>query len=219
MLGVRTMMLREFLLFICLFGAYLYSKFKIKSILRLSFLVLIVPIILFQYSIETGESAFEILGFQEAESDLSTDTRTFLYKEVFSDLIDTNQLLVGKGANGRYFSEFFTNDLGIIADRESVEVGILAILLKGGLIAVFLYLAILFLAIYYAFFKSNNSYVVGLGLMLTLYVVLLFIENILNYSSYNLWLWFFIGICLSKKIRIMNNREITLLLRAKIKMF
>jgi len=90
-----------------------------------------------------------------------------------------------------------------------------AILLKGGLIAVILHLLLLFTAIYYAFFRSNNYYVVGIGHMLLIYTLLLFIENFVNYTSNNLFIWFFIGVCLSKEIRNMTNLEIKMIFKTK----
>lgn len=216
-LSIRTMMLREVLLFICLLALYIYVQKNYKWILRLSSLLPLIPVALLLYSNATGVSAFQMFGFED-DSSMNTDTRSFLYVELFDDLQDSNELLIGKGANGRYYSKFFTDDLGIIADRENVEVGILGILLKGGMIAVFLNIFILIFAIYYAFFRSNNSYVIGVGFMLLIFFVLLFIENLLRYTSYNLWIWFFIGICLSKQIRSMNNAQIYALLHPMKKM-
>ena len=211
----RTMMLRELLLITGLIPLYFYRKFHFKWILKATFILLIVPFIFIQSSIDTGESAIQKNLSSVSDDEMSTDTRTFLYMEVYEDLADNNQLLLGKGANGTYYSNYFNTAEGDSDTRLTVEVGVLSILLKSGLVGVTLYLLLLFTAIYYAFFRSNNYYVVGIGLMLFIYVLLLFIENLISYSSHNLFIWFFIGICLSKEIRNMSNIEIKIILKTK----
>jgi len=131
-----------------------------------------------------------------------------LYFEVFKDLLENNQLITGKGASGTYYSEYFRTAEGDSDTRLTVEVGLLAILLKGGLIAVFINLLILFIAIYLAFFRSKNFYVIGVGYMLFIHTIILFIENLSSFSSYNFIIWIFIGVCLSKEIRNLSNQQI-----------
>ena len=209
----RTAMLRVILLFICLFGFLLYITFRIKWILLFSCLVLVLPFALLQQSYVTGESAFEKYLGNTNDDEYSVDTRTFLYTELFEDLSSSGSLITGKGANGSYYSEYFYSiDLGETHNRNNLEVGILGILLKGGFIAVFLNLFLLVIAIVYAFFRSNNIYTIGLGYILIVHFMLLFLENYTIYSSYNFFVWFFIGVCLSKKMRGMNNTQIRAIL-------
>ncbi|MBU2947831.1 hypothetical protein [Zobellia uliginosa] len=216
--SVRTIVIREVLLFIALLAVFIYSKFKKRWILSLSCLVLLAPFILLQQSYVTGESAFDIYLGGSSDSDLNVDTRTFLYTELFEDLQNTNTILIGKGANGSYYSDYF-NSLGEDETdiRNNIEVGILGMLLKGGLIAVFFNFGILFIAIYVAFFKSKNLYTIGLGYMLLIHTVLLFLENYIVYSEYNFAIWFFTGVCLSKSIRNMSDTEIRMFLQGKIR--
>jgi len=214
--SVRTMMIREILLFLSLLAVFIYAKFKQRWVLKISCLVLLIPVFLLQQSFVTGQSAFDTYLSGSSDSDLSIDTRTFLYVELLEDLQNTNRMLIGKGANGSYFSEYF-NSLGEdeTDTRNNIEVGILGLLLKGGLIAVFLNLAILIIAIYVAFFRSRNRYIVGIGYVLLIHTFLLFLENYIVYSGYNYAIWFFTGVCLSKKLRSMNNIEIKLLIQGK----
>jgi hypothetical protein len=205
---VRTMMLRILLLYSSLIALYFYSKFNFKWIIPLAFLTMFVPFILVQKSISSGQSAFDLYFSKFDYQDLTMDTRTFLYQEVYDDLRQNNRLLIGKGSNGRYYSPYFSEQEGDASIRLSMEVGIMALLLKGGYIAVFLNLFLILIAIYFAFFKSNNYLVMGLGFMLLVHLFLLFIQNFIEYSTYNLATWFFIGVCLSKKSRSLNNIEI-----------
>lgn len=214
----RTMMLRELMLLVGLIAVYFYYKFHFKWILRLSFIFLLLPFLLLKISIDSGESVIQKYFSKASDSELTTDTRTFLYTELYADLIENEQLIVGKGANGRYYSSYFSTEEGDAPVRLGMEVGVLTMLLKGGLIAIVLNVLILILAIYYAFFKSNNSYVIGIGYMLFVHTVLLFIDNRIGYTSDNFVIWFYIGVCLSKEIRVMKNSEIHILLNKKRKL-
>lgn len=204
----RAMMLRIFMLYFSLIAIYLYKKFNFKWILILAFFSLLIPFFLLYKSIISGQSALEYYLSKINDQKLSDDTRTFIYIEVFEDLSRNNELIIGKGSNARYYSPYFAEAEGDSSLRLSIEVGILAILLKGGFIAVLLNLTFLFIAIYLSFFRTNNYFVVGIGFILLVHTLLLFIENILEYSTYNFTIWLLIGVCLSKKIRTFNNIEI-----------
>lgn len=204
----RTMIIRELLLIIGLIQLYFYRKFNFKWILKGTYIMLLLPFILIQNSVNTGDSPIKKTLDFVSNNELSPDTRTFLYLEVYRDLSENKQLLFGKGSAGTYFSNYFNEAYGDSSTRLTVEVGALAILLKTGMIGLFLYLSLLFSAIYYALFRSCNDYVIGIGLMLFTYALILFIENLLSFSSHNIYVWFFIGICLSKQIRNMSNQEL-----------
>ncbi len=208
-------MMRVPLLFLALFAISFYRKYNFKWILKISFLILVVPLFLLQSSIISKQSVFQKYLSEISDTKFSTDTRTFLYVEVFKDLLENNQLITGKGASGTYYSEYFRTAEGDSDTRLTVEVGLLAILLKGGLIAVILNLLILFIAIFLAFFRAKNIYVVGIGYMLFIHTLILFISNSSSFSSYNFIIWFFIGVCLSNQIRSMDNNAIRALLLNK----
>lgn len=214
--STRAMMLRLVLLFMSIFAVNIYHRFKVKWILVLSFLVISIPFLLLQESYSTGSSAFEKYLSSDSDDELNTDTRTFLYMELYEDLIANKKLLIGKGANGTYYSAYFSEaDINETDQRNNIEVGVLGLLLKGGIVAVVLNLLILGIAIYFAFFKTRNIYTVGLGYILIIHTILLFLENYTIYSSYNFFIWFFIGVCLSKKARSLTNRQIFVLINTK----
>lgn len=213
----RTMVVRVLLLLGCGIILFLYLKNYNKLLLRVSFLILIVPFFLLNQSIETGSSAIQAYMSDLQDKKLKTDTRTFLYIEVFDDLIKNKKLIFGKGANGKYYSRYFKYAEGDNENRLTVEVGVLFFLLKGGLIAVILNLVIVMMAIYYAFFRSDNYYVVALGFVLLVHAILLFIENIPIYSLYNIIIWFYIGLCGSKYFRSLSDYQINQLLNLKTK--
>lgn len=206
--GYRVMLLRILLLYLILIPIYLYIRYKRNWIPTLVLVSLFIPFFLIKNSIETQQSPFEKFLSRFERMEMSVDTRTFLYLEVYDDLKKSDKLFVGKGSNGTYYSPYFDDTGEDTSNRLSVEVGILAILLKGGFVAVFLYLTILFMAIYYALFRSKNHFVMSLGFMLVIHTLLLFISNYLDYSVYNVAIWFFIGVCFSDEIRSLDNSGI-----------
>ena len=213
----RTNLIRTIMLLGSLAAVYGYYKFKLRWILGFSCLVLLIPLFLLQQSYVTGVSAFETYLDGSSDDDMSIDTRTFLYTELYEDLMVNDKIWIGKGGNGTYYSEYFSySDAGETELRNNLEVGILGILLKGGLLAVLLNLTILILAIYHAYFRSNNLYTIGLGYVLLIHTFLLFVENYTIYSSYNFFIWLCIGFCLSQKVRSLSNKQMFVLLNPSI---
>jgi hypothetical protein len=140
-----------------------------------------------------------------------SDTRTFLYVEVISDLMLTGELWLGRGSSGTYFSHYFLETGDDSYNRLTVEVGFLAYLLKGGIFAAALNIIIFVYSAYLSVYKSNNHYMRWVGFMLIVHVFILFFENLLALDLYNLCIWLFVGFCLSNNLRTLNNNEIKLL--------
>ncbi len=213
----RTIPLRLTLLYLSNIAVYFCWKYRFRWVRPLAICTLLLPFLLIITSVNSGQSFFNILS-HSAKHDLgsansyreidTSDTRTFLYTEVYSDMKRTHSLLFGKGSSGTYYSPFFHYTKGDSDTRLTVEVGILALLLKGGIIAVVLNLLLLYIAIYQSLFKSNNKYVMWIGFMLLVHTLILFVENLLSYDLYNFSIWFFIGACLSKEVRAMSNQEV-----------
>ena len=101
-----------------------------------------------QNTISKDESFFQKISYFLSDTEyknLTMDTRTFLYKETIDDMSLNKKMLLGKGPLGSYYSPFFGNlgftDIYGSPDhyiRSSVEVGLLHMLLKGGLIYILL---------------------------------------------------------------------------------
>jgi hypothetical protein len=134
---------------------------------------------------------------------------------MFTGIERNNSLLWGKGASGTYYSDYFSIVDGDSDTRLTSEVGLLAILLKTGLLGVFFYLSLFAYVSYMAIFKSNNMLSKGVGVFIVVHVFLFYIENIVSYSSYNFLLWFFCGLGISKTIRNLNDIQIKKLLYGK----
>lgn len=207
----RAGILRILISYSILLAYYLMQSVRIskKLINFLVFIILMLPLISIYLGIK-GESVFQsILGEDTqpySQMDFYSDTRTFLYYEVFQDLKANKAFIFGKGLNATYASEAFQT-LG----RPMVEVGFLQILLKMGVVGVFLYFSVIITAIYKSIGKSSNLHMKSLGLLLTSYVLMLFLENVIAYNLLNVVIWIIVGMCYSRKLRALNDTEIKIL--------
>jgi len=143
----------------------------------------------------------------------STDTRTFLFEELFDDMSDV-ELLTGRGSMGKYYSPYFAmvKELGLHGDsptRSMNEVGYLHIILKGGFVLMFLYLLILIPAAYLGVFKSNNIIAKMSGYYIISYLILWLVSYHPIYSAEFILLWMAAGTAMSKSAREINDNEIS----------
>lgn len=128
-----------------------------------------------------------------------TDTRSFLYRELFEDL-KPNELLTGRGFSGTYFSTFFLNvwsqpdEMGISFIRFTIEVGFLQLILKGGILYYILFIALPFISCMRGLFKKNASALsFAFSVLIFTELVLMFVENIPNYGFHFFNLFFISG--------------------------
>ena len=204
----RAGIMRILISYSILAAYYLMLNIKInKKLLKfLVFCILMIPMVSLYLGIN-GQSVFQIiLGADNTNySQLNpyADTRTFLYFEVFQDLMANNAFVFGKGIGSGYMSEAFET-----FDRSTVEVGFLQILLKTGIIGVMLYLSVIVSAIYKALGRSKSMFMKSLGLLLASYVLLIFIENVVAYNLLNVVIWIIVGICHSPALRDLSDDEL-----------
>ncbi|MBE9599523.1 hypothetical protein [Pedobacter sp. MC2016-24] len=202
---------------ILLFGTF-YLR-RIISVFWFKFLQIVIfalPIILLTLAITSQYNLFEDLAKNEGysvktktfeESNLAADTRTFLYVEVFNAVKENSDWLIGKGATGKYRSDYFTE--GITGNmRAGSEVGFLNTLLYSGVVGVILYGIMLFLSSYYAIYKSNNWLSKMLGILIATRWLLFFLEEFTQFDLNFFFLWIIIGLVCTSKFRSMNDREI-----------
>jgi len=143
---------------------------------------------------------------------LTTDTRTFLFVEMFSDL-STSEEIFGRGALGKYYSPYFANitKMGLKGDSEERsinEVGYLEIILKGGYVMLLFYLLILIPAAFLGIVKSNNYISRMSGYFILSYLIIWLLSYYPVYSAEYLLLWMAAGTALSPSIRKLTNADI-----------
>lgn len=154
-----------------------------------------------------------IINAAVSTDQLTTDTRTFLFVELLSDL-NTVELMFGKGVMGTYFSEFFYRYVqaglegGDSPIRIIIEVAYLNMILKGGWLMVVLHLLVMVPAAYLGIMKSNNSIAQMCGYMVFVYLISFLITYPQHFSLNLLLLWLAIGTCLTRHCREKSDEDI-----------
>ena len=117
----------------------------------------------------------------------------------------TNDWIIGKGINGKYFCPTIDNVNDATGYRESIETGYLQIILKGGLVSLTLLLLILIPAVYKGLFNSKN--VLSKSAAIWIFLWIIYLKPIVGntFSMHYLIVWIAVGICYSKKIRNMSD--------------
>jgi len=205
---------------------YFNRKFIGQKILNSSALLLfILPLMLFTLGVTGQFNLFQdnIIdvtvhtgsNYSDKSVNLSGDTRTFLFQEVFYSMLKKDSsFVIGEGGGSAYESPFFAiydlNDRG----RYGTEVGFINAVLYSGTIGVFLYMLMLALATYYAINKSNNYSCKLLGLWVAFHWVVFFIEDRTLMTMNFYFIWLAIGLCLSNQYRALSDRDVTDLFRS-----
>lgn len=227
----RTNIIKSVLSILILSGYYfkLYNSFLLK-IIFVSGIAL--PLILLWFGLFGGFNIFQ--SFVETETievrstnnelqEQNTDTRTFLYNEVITDVIKNKSLLFGKspsqGYNSPYFKERVKGSGGYHnGKRYRCEVNFLNILLYYGLFGVVLYVLVLLRIAYLGLFKSNNILAKMLGLIFITRYVLSFLEEHTQYDTNFLFFWLIAGFVSSKAFRELSDNQLKLWFSGKIKL-
>jgi len=193
-------------LIIVIYYIILNIKLNKKLINIIIFCVLMSPLY-FIYQGINGENIFQVLSEDNVQGtgqeNLIADTRTDLYDEVLQDMQISKTFIFGKGINGGYVSDSFDT-----FNRTAAEVGFLQILLKSGIVGFLIYMALFISAIFKALNKSKNLFMKYLGLLLSFYVLMFFMENILAFNLFNIIIWIVVGMCHSERLRDLNDEEI-----------
>lgn len=208
--GARTPAIRTALALAIM--AYTFLKPLInRRVANLAAVVMIVvPFYYFFLYVTTGFSVFnnELSARSSSLGDNADDTRTFIYEEVLDDLRDTKTIWLGKGINGRYYSPYFSRNMGDNENRSNPEVGLLSYLLKGGIVYTVIIFLLLFLSVIRTLSTKNNILAQIFGLLLVQHIFLLFIENIPQYTMYNVVIWCIIGFAFSPELCEIKETEI-----------
>ncbi|HEY5124541.1 MAG TPA: hypothetical protein VIK14_12480, partial [Ignavibacteria bacterium] len=148
---------------------------------------------------------------------IGKDTKSAVENYFYKDL-KSEDWLIGKGINGRYFCPGVTEGMGRISVYRSViETGYLQIILNGGIVSLVLILLIMIPAIVKGLFYSKNL----LSKAAAAWIVMFFIyeyPGIPSIFSLNyILVWISIGICYSKELCQIPENKMTSLLRQKDK--
>lgn len=185
--------------------AFFLCKF-IKIQKKIAYIIaitsIVTPIILLTYSVYTKISIFTYTNEIKNEN-LNTDTRSFLYEELLTDLNQKGNFILGVGIGNGYNSPAFKTQ-----ERDTSEVHFLHILSKGGILWLISYMIIIILAIFHALQNSNNYLCIGGSIMLSGFFVSGFIIDSTGFNFMHIIIWFYIFICSSSKWNSLSDKKI-----------
>ena len=201
---------------------------KIMEILRIA--IFVVPLILFILGVTGTFNVFNmdeyikgditVVGMDNygdrVEQKMTTDTRTFLYKEVLESAINNNYWLLGRTpARGNDSDSFgyLTAELTGRYERISNEIGLANVFTWTGIIGVVLFSLIFFRASYLAVNRSKSIYAKMLGIYVAFRWLYSWIEDVNDFSLNYFMLMVMIGLCFSESFRNMTNKDITIWVR------
>ena len=158
---------------------------------------------------QSGVYKFTNSGFKNSRKE-------YAYPDFFADMKETQDWLIGRGINGTYYSKIFEvdvdkdlnekNSLGITkGNRTGIECGYLHVILKIGLLGLFLKLLLALPAIYLGLFKSNNWFVKGCAFIIIEWLIGMYPAALPRYDESYMLFWLCIGACISRETRKVNS--------------
>lgn len=206
----------------------LFSKFAFKNIFRFTSIILLIsPFIFFILAATNIFNIFNVSEYIKNPSDfferenkqdnytysLLDDTRTFIYEEVIYSAISNNYVIFGRSMARGYDTTAFAGAYKEVQEdtnrneRADCEVSIMNIFNYFGIVGVISYFLIFITASYNAIAKSNNTFMLLIGLYISFRWVYSWVEDYNRFDLNYLFLWLLIGMCFSTKFRSMNNNE------------
>lgn len=227
-LDARSQVIKSAITILIAIGIY-FSKFIPNNLLKvIHTFCYILPITLLFLGISGIFNIFQDLSKNEGkyietkivdgqiiESDLSTDTRTFIYEEVITSALNHNYMLWGRtparGNDSAAFGAYNAEELKTGKyERHANELCHTNVFTWLGLIGVILYSLIYLKSSFLAVYKSNNFYIKILGCFIAFRWAYGWIEDFNRFDIMNLSLWMIIAMGLSSQFRQMNDTEFKL---------
>ena len=148
-------------------------------------------------------SSFKLLAGRAKD-----DTREYVFDQYFLSM--ENNMWMGKGIDGTYYCPLVTEDIDIdpVEYRDLIECGYLQVMLKGGIVNLFLLLSILVPAVILGVFCSNNFFTKGCGVLIFLWLVDMAPYGLPAFSLRYILVWICVGVCFDKRIRSMSEEAI-----------
>lgn len=145
-------------------------------------------------------------GGKDIDTGSWNDNRGDMTKDFFADF-NSNifSWIFGRGANGT----FYTNYDYSAGRRIYMEWGYLYLVLKGGIIYLFLYAICLLHGAYVGYFRSNNAFSKAISFMcLVLFMNLVSTGGEPQYSMLYVLTWMCFGLVERKEVRTLSDKEI-----------
>jgi len=228
----RANMLNIMFTILLIFTYYFDNKRSLLLILKtLTVTLLVSPIVFFILGVTGIFNVFTIgkllpeyslrVKKNNTTQDLFVDSRTSIYIDVFTQLVQDDRLLIGLGGVGKTktsLAEIKESNFDKIykEGRRGTESGMLSLIQTGGLFGGLVYYLLFIIGAFYAVFKSKNWLSILFGVWVSYKCFFSFIEDPLTFNISSLFLFFTIGICLNRNFRNMTDNEIKELFNFKI---
>lgn len=216
MYGKRSVILGALLFLFFSFLTNVILNKKLSFFLKSSCLIFIAVISI--YSVNSflnsaDKSKYAI--FDRADTDSRSGVITAFTKD-----FQFNDFLIGRGIDGAYYNpmkywSFDNEESREVTYRTNIENGFLYLIMKGGVIWLFLFLIILFRAMYLGFFKSKNLFSKALACYLFIYFIDMFVFGQPTFSIKYLLVWVCIALCTSIRFRSINENQLMRLINSK----
>lgn len=188
------------------------KDYIIHTIMKITYIICIVIPIVFVYLGYTNK--FNVFAMNEyitvENKENIVDTRSFLYRLVNQKLIDSQKTWIGLGGISNYWDDFNT-DSKITSlknkGRTATESGVLNMYLYGGWIGAFLFSSLFWVSAFYGIFRSENIICKTIGCFIIFRWVISFVDEPEIWLCSNLMLYLFMGICLNKRLRMVQNSQ------------
>ena len=127
---------------------------------------------------------------------------------------EDGNIFIGDGGFSNYYSSYFDNwrnrlffVTGDNLIRVNVEVGLLGIILKGGLIFLFLIFLLVFNCINTSIKNSKNNYTSSLAFIVGAYFMYMSVENAFVFDLLNVSFWIMLSIVGNIKLNSIEEKE------------
>lgn len=148
--------------------------------------------------------------------DMTSDTRSFLFRELAEDLTKSHNWLLGRGPDGQYFSFFFFESTSEKADhymRLNSEVTLLMNLLRGGILYVVGYYGLLFLSMIRILNKAKSLFMLSVAMTIAAWICVSTISNVHGFELMEVLFFTLVGCGLSKQWLERTDGEIKRMLK------
>lgn len=226
----KNVTLSLLIVFTCLFIATVMARRNIMLTITEYIVASFILYIMMESSLSTAKKyfltiiiIFSILGvysffinnqddvFAKITDRVTVNSREELFVWFWADMSESDWL-IGKGMNGTYFATAIDTASPFAGEDEElrhlVECGYLQIILKGGLVNVFLIVLIAIPAFFLGIFFSKNILSKVAGMLVLLWLIDMFPWGMPAFNIGYFLFWISIALCFNKEIREYSDEEI-----------
>lgn len=221
----RSQVIKAFAAILLSIGLFLAKHHSTRIIKSIHWILYFTPLLLLFLGISGSFNPFKDLASYKGKyvqkrvdkghvviSDLSVDTRTFIYVEVINSALRHGYTLWGRtparGNDSVIFGDLSAEELKTGKyERFSNEVVFPNVFTWLGLIGMLLYCLIYLKSSYLSLYKSNSIFLKFLGLLIAFHFAYGWVEDNNRFDIANISIWMMIAMGLSEKFRKMTDGE------------